>query len=423
MKVSKFMLGLAAALTVGTNANAYIVIPTNQNGADTEVRESEITDNFGIVATTQRGKSTELATRGLDTTTTATNDRSSMMYMKFDISGLPNHNSDPAFWSNMNLFFRGYVRNTNLSNGRTLDQSRNSMALPVAEWERVKFNILGLEPGHVYADDPGGTTMRTDRSGQSYSSPNYKYNWDEGVGDGSTNGSIANNGVGTGISYLDAPGITPFCTSSGSCADAYGDTDPTNFRKTLGLYDDFNADTRLLGEWKWPIPKYAFNGTDRYPVGLPLEYTDSNGNLKQLIFDAQDAGRDKVTLIMHLAVNTLAEGNGGLFSTADFLNFNYLFIPKEMTTLTNDNNWDPDGSGPLGGIGSPYSCNGGDGTMGTTTNCNGDGTPVGDDVLRHLGDNSAGAFSPQLIVRVPEPASVALLALGSLVAVGIRRRK
>ncbi len=399
MKVSRFLFGLAASFCVGASANAYIVIPTNQNGADTEIRESDITDNFGVTeASAQRGNSTELATRASDTDAAAQGDRSSMMYMKFDISGLPNHNSDPGFWSDMNLFFRGYVRNTNLSNGRLLDQSRNGNPLPNDQWERVKFNVLGLEPGvGRYVDDDANQANRTDRSGNDYMSPNYKYDWSEGTGT-----------VGTGISYVDAPGLTPFCMASGMCADAYGNTDNTNIKKTLGVYDDFNSDTRTLGEWEWPIPKYGLNGADRYPVGLPLEYTDTNGNLKQLVFDAQDAGRDKVTLILYLGVNTLQEANGGLFSGSDFLNFNYLFIPKDMTTLNNDNNWDPDGPGPLLATGSPYSCTGGGGSC-----------PAG----MTLGDNSAGAFSPQLIVKVPEPASMLLLVLGSLATAGIRRRK
>lgn len=411
MRVSRLMLGVAGALCLGANAHAVIIIPTNAGGADTEVREFEINAtelDTTAVPTAQRGASNELATRAIDRNTTATNDRSSVMYLKFDISGLPNHNTDPGFWADKVVNFRGTIRNTNLSDGRLLDSVRNGQPLPPEEWERVKFNILGLEPGHVYADDPGGTTTRTDRSGNTFESPHYNYDWAEGTGNGATN-------LDSGITYLSAPGITPFCTEYGSCADAYGDTDVNNIHKTLGVYDDFNSDARMLGEWQWPVPKYALDGANRYPIGLPLEYLDENGALKQLVFDAQDAGRSKVTLMIHLAVDPLDEGSGGIFSGSDFLNFNYLFNPKEMTTLSNDNNWDPDGPGPLGGIGSPFSC--------SHANCDGDGTPTGDDVLRTLGDNSLGAFSPSLIVRVPEPASAALLAMGALACGLVRRRK
>jgi len=417
------MFGVVGALCLGAHANAEIIIPTNAGGADTEVREFEIIDNFGTTeATFQRGANTELATRGINRTTTATNDRSSVMYMKFDISSLPNHVSDPGFWADKNLAFRGFVRNTNLSDGRILDQVRAGQPLPGDQWERVKFNMLGLEPGvGRYADDDPNQANRTDRSGNAFVSPHYKYDWSEGTGTGG--GGDTAEQRNSGITYVSAPGMTPFCMTAGMCGEAYGDADVNNIHKTLGVYDDFNSDARLLGEWEWPVPRNYLLGANRYPVGMPLEYTDSNGNLKQLIFDAQDAGRTKVTLMLHLGVNTLDEGSGGIFSGSDFLNFNYLFIPKEMTTLNNDNNWDPDGSGPLGGIGSPYSCNGGDGTGGTSTNCNGDGTPNGDTVLRTLGNNSAGAFSPQLIVRVPEPTSLVLLALGAVTCGAVRRRK
>ena len=40
------------------------------------------------------------------------------MYMKFDISSLPNHTADPGFWTGKNLYFKGYVRNTNLTENR-----------------------------------------------------------------------------------------------------------------------------------------------------------------------------------------------------------------------------------------------------------------------------------------------------------------
>ncbi len=151
MKVIRFMFGLAAVLCIGTSAKALIIIPTNQNGADTELRESDMNATTlapNVVPTAQRGNSTELATRANDDGVEANNsDRSSMMYMKFDISGLPNHNSDPGFWATQNLFFRGYVRNTNLSNGRLQDESRAGMPLPPEQWERVNFDVRRIGTG------------------------------------------------------------------------------------------------------------------------------------------------------------------------------------------------------------------------------------------------------------------------------------
>jgi hypothetical protein len=402
-------LCVATAALVGASgdAPASIVIPTNLGkGADTEVREFGINSGGeldpAVFPTAQFGSSTELATRALDQGIEANNsDRSSMMYMKFDISGLPNHDDDPGFWSTFNVFFRGYVRNNNITDGRVQFRDSNDPNVRV----RLKMTLRGLEPGNVYADDLGGTTTMTDRSGNTFESPHYKYDWPEGIGTGGNNQS-------SGITYLSAPGLTPFCTEYGSCGDFGGDTDPTNIYKTLGLYDDFNDDVRTLGDWQWFLPRHFSEGANRYPVGMPLEYADTNGELRQLIFDAQDAGRDTVTLIMHLGVDTLGQSQGGVLPDSNsMLNHNFLFIPKEMTTLNNDNNWDPDSSGMTPPTGSPFSC---DGTSGAgQTNCPGS----------VLGDNSTGRFSPQLIIRVPEPTSVALLLFGSLAAVATGRRR
>lgn len=436
----RWLFACMITASLGTNANAVFIIPTNQGGGgDSEVREFQIADGGEldpvVFANAKFGTSNELATRANNTTAaiTSTGDRSSSMYMKFDISQLPNHNSDPAFWSNFQVAFRGYIRNTNVSDSRIVDKrvGTSNVDAPMKDWLRVKFDIRGLEPspyknnmddteGYRYGDDDASAYTRVDRSGETYSSPFYEYNWDEGTG--------ANTNI-DGINFLSAPGITPHCTVRGLCDDAYGDTDPNNIRKTLGQYDDFNADTRELGSWAWPLPSKVSEllgyggGTNRYPAVLPMTYQDTNGAIEQLIFDAQDAGRDHITLIMNVGVNPTQTANGGVHGGNDFLNFNYLFMPKEMTTGTNDSNWDPDGTklnfdpgvSSYGSIGSPFSC--------SHANCNGDGTPNGDTVLRTQANNSAGAFSPQLIVWVPEPASAALLALGGVFALGAARRR
>ena len=76
------LFSLAAAMSAGIaqHATASIIIPTNTGGADAEVRDDS--------PTTNRGANVELATRKIDTTTTATSDRNSLMYMKFNISSL-----------------------------------------------------------------------------------------------------------------------------------------------------------------------------------------------------------------------------------------------------------------------------------------------------------------------------------------------
>src|SRR3989304_5658037 len=133
MKVRRLMFGMVAALCVGANSYAAVIIPTKLGkGADAEVRESD--GNVGLVngvaAGGNRGGGTELATRkrdsvGVDTSTTPntinnyfpTNDRSSVMYLKFDISSLP-ASADP-FWADKQVNLQLHVRqNGNIAGQR-----------------------------------------------------------------------------------------------------------------------------------------------------------------------------------------------------------------------------------------------------------------------------------------------------------------
>ena len=85
--------------------------------------------------------------------------------------------------------------------------------------------------------------------------------------------------------------------------------------------------------------------------------------------------------------------HGGDTPFANWINFNYLFNPKEQTTLNSDN-YDPNIIDALPDIGNAF------------------GT-----------DNSTGAFSPSLLIQaVPEPATAVLVLLG-LAASGLRRRR
>jgi hypothetical protein len=403
MKVGKLVFGLAAVLCVGATANASIVIPTNFGvGADAEVRESQFSVSLddGSVTGTNNGASTELATRGNNTTVASTGDKSSLMYMKFDISSLPAAND--SFWNDKQVILRGHIRNGNLPQSRLKNTKPGGNAADEQDLVTQFFNVAALEPGHVYADDAGGTTDATDRSTNPYQATQNKYEWDE-----------------SGITFYNAPGITPFCMVGGSCDTAtYGGT-ADDVQQSLGLFDDLNGDVRMLGNYKWPhvAPQ------NHLAVGSNVDFIDVD--LKQLVLDAKAAGRDSVTLIQWMGADTLNPSAGGTVSPSSFLNFNYLWVPKEATNLiqlpgsSNDNSYDPDVNVPNfnamtepGGqyLGSPFSC-----TFDAVNRPNCTGTVAG--------DNSTGRFSPQLIVRVPEPCSVALVGLASVIALALGRRR
>lgn len=155
------------------------------------------------------------------------------------------------------------------------------------------------------------------------------------------------------ITYLNAPGIT--------------------YDGDVGT-KDFNSDLVFLGTVAFPEI-----GTQNWlPVGGFLEFRSAN--LDAFLSDAFIDSQSSITL-----VSTVIHGGDTPFT--DWINFNYLFNPKEQTTLNSDPNYDP-GNGNLG---SPY------------------GT-----------DNSSGAFSPQILV-LPEPTSATLL--GTLALAGLRRRR
>ena len=365
---------LMPAMSWSQAGAAPIVIPTNSNGADAEVRESETNVGFdGVPVGANRGGSVELASRIRDqveplaatdpsqvTNWFPANDRSSVMYLKFDISSLPG-SSDPL-WNDHNVHLRlSATQNGNFNNLFGPNPSNP------AENVLLRYRVLGLEPGNVYADDNPAAANRTDRVGTTnYTNPEYKYNWSESA-----------------ITFYNAPGITPHCMLQGACLDTnIPNSDANSVVQTLGLYDDFNSDVRELGTFVPPNPLAA--GSD-LQVGQAIDFNDPDGNLKQLVFDAQDAGRSFVTLMVHLGIDgTVHQPNVGRPGTAPngMLARNYLVNPKERTTLLID----PD---------SPYSG----------------------------ASNSAGEFSPQLLIRIPEPSSVMLMGLASLAAAGFMRRR
>jgi hypothetical protein len=153
----------------------------------------------------------------------------------------------------------------------------------------------------------------------------------------------------------------------------------------------------LLGTFQYPpVPPQS-----ALAVGSPVDFTDPNGLLKNLIQSAKDAGQSHLTLVVAHALNGFLATEEELMADpnlqttpGNFLNFNYLFIPKEMETLNADTNWDSDTTNPDNPLGGPFS----------------------------MADNSTGAFSPKLML-VPEPGTFAILSLGLFAwAVQYRRR-
>ncbi len=403
------ILAVVAMFALVAVANATVVIKTNDgSGADAELRESsQSTDLSGTVdpAYQNRGASTEIATR-----VSATGRRSSVTYLKFDISGLPAIGD--SFWTtNKQAIMRVRQRNNDRAEARfrALRPGATSDSTNPNDWNydasattdqaaQMEFAIYGLDPNGTYANDPGGSGMKMDRSGNSYATTQSKYEWNEGD---SSNGS--------GITFYDAPGVTPHCMFSGSCDTAEYGGDATNTEQSRGYIDDFNSNVVSLGTMTWPEVWPA----NHMPAGAPMDF--STPAVFQLVKDAKAAGRESVTLIVSHGMDPLLDGvpivepplpdplpedyvppatdPNGL--PHDWFNYNYLMMPKEMLQVAIDSNYDPDGSGPLPSGPGPFSGM----------------------------SNATGQFSPQLIITVPEPSSLLLigLAVAGLAMVGRRK--
>jgi hypothetical protein len=204
-----------------------------------------------------------------------------------------------------------------------------------------------------------------------------------------------NNWQENTITYYNAPGISPDATQAPNAINP-------------GEYE-FNGDLPELG--RFALPTVA--PQNHLAVGSNVDYTESAvGPLHQLISQAKLAGQNFVTLVVHHGLNgfqadaALMEAPG--VTPTSMLNFNYLFIPKEVTVLNNtmgqpgglnDTNYDPDTTDMIAGGPGPFL----------------------------NASNATGTFSPKLIlspIPVPEPNTVMLtgmLALAGLIS--IRRRK
>jgi hypothetical protein len=222
-------------------------------------------------------------------------------------------------------------------------QDRNSVMY-------MKFDIGGVGPQNV----PGAVLRLTYRN-DNLAAPRVE----DGTGSGATTGLVyygldpnhpGNDWEETAISYATAPGLTPD-----------GDVGTKD-------YDTAAGNLILLGTRSFP----PVGVQNHLPIGGALDFVSPL--LDQLLSDALGAGRDTVTIL----AGVQHEGDVGI---SGWVNFNYLFNPKEKTTLNIDA-YDPDTTDAVPPIGNLF------------------GT-----------DNTMGAFSPQLRL-VPAPGTFSLLALG-----------
>jgi PEP-CTERM motif len=344
--------GLAASccFQLASLSRAALLIPTNQNGgADAEVREEETGTPTPIYPGVNRGSNFELATRILDSTNGGTSDRTSASYLKFDISGITA--ADLATHPYAGVRLRVGAPNINASRQTAPSPADPSVTV------KMQFVLRGL------------TNFALN-------------NWSEST-----------------LTYYNAPGITP---------------DAAPFPVDPGEYD-FNSDMPELG--RFPLPMVG--AQNHLAVGSLVRYGEAAGGpLYQLIAQAKAAGQNYITLVVHDGLNGFqANLRSGVTGEApgttptSMLNFNYLFIPKEILTIDNANNgsgaqpnnlndtaYDPDGAGPIAAGPSPF---------------------------LHA-SNADGTFSPTLVLSdsfVPEPGTIGLAGLALVAAAAVSRRK
>jgi hypothetical protein len=179
------------------------------------------------------------------------------------------------------------------------------------------------------------------------------------------------------ITYLTAPGM-----ASGG--------DFNNGTKDLDFVDPdgagpLRAPLTPLGVRLFP----AVPPQNRLPVGGELIF--SSNALNDFVTQSLNAGKSSVTIVAAIA-------HDGKIPINDWKNFNYLFNPKEQVTLNTDTGYDADTADPNNALGSPWSA-----------------------ASNAADANGLSPFSPQLIL-VPEPGSLALLALAAAAMACSRRR-
>jgi hypothetical protein len=310
LNLQRWMVGALAtvvfAAMLAVPAAADLRIPTNNGGADAEVREEEVgLDGSGVPQGVNRGANSEIATRIRDTTNgTPTGDRTSAIYLRFNVAGVT-----PADLATSDVSLELTIRNTNVVESRRNDFSP---MFPGEDAHRVtqQFNLFGLN---------------------NFAHSNY--DWAENA-----------------ITWYNAPGITPD-DPGGTSGDGVDTNDSGKF--------NFNNDLGLLGTFGLPVVAPQ----NHLAVGSKVTFSDTLGRLHDLIEDAKAQGKSSITLVVATALDgfdaTAAESELIQSTPQGMLNFNYLFNPKEQTVLTDDPGYDADSGGPIATTGSPFSCNGG----------------------------------------------------------------
>jgi hypothetical protein len=231
--------------------------------------------------------------------------------------------------------------------------------------ETVSLNLYVRQNGN-FKLFPDGTNLAGDPADLTFSiytlDPNGTY-------DGNRTDRVGNNYTATYNQYdwVEGTGAQTgisFYDAPGIqpfCMNANSCGGPT-FDSTRGVYDDFDSNAIYLGDY---VPEAQYPDGVDLAAGSRLFINDSF--IKQAVFAALDAGEDTVTFMVH--------HKGPQADTVQAaLGRNYNMTPKEHLLLQ--------------------------GTL----------------------DNSFGAYSPQLHIAVPEPASLVMLGLGCLGCLVVRRR-
>jgi len=229
----------------------------------------------------------------------------------------------------------------------------------------LKFGVGSITPGELGRDITVRTTYRNTN-----------------INPGRIQVPNVSNGATTGFDYFVLDPTLPSAnwdeatiTPASAATDGIGySLDGDFFTKPTGTPGTPTSGLTYLGSNAFDPADLGPGGTMLVGDNFDLTALPPNSALHQAIAVAQGTPHQTVTIVMGISHPADSPNSG-------WLNFNYLFNPKEQTTLNNDAN------SPWGGA-----------------------------------DNSMGQFAPSLVTTIPEPASFVLLGVAGLALVGMRKR-